>query len=226
MKYFLFDLDGTLTDPGLGITNSVMHALRRMGLAVPPREELYAYVGPPLTESFVNIGGVRREDAFTALGFFREYFSTRGILENEIYPGIPELLEEIRSGGGVIVLATGKPLPFAEKILEHFGIKRYFDYLAGNDMAEKYTKKRDLIEDVLREAGVSAANKKECVMIGDRSHDVIGAHEAGIEAVGVLYGYGSLEELEGCRAERIAKDVGELREICRELLGSQNGSDK
>ena len=223
MKCFLFDLDGTLTDPGIGITNSVMYALRKLGLPVPPREELYAFVGPPLTQSFVRLCGVREEDAPLAIAYYREYFGPKGILENEIYPGIPELLAEIREGGGKIILATAKPLAFAERIVEHFGIRHCFDHLAGNDMSEKYKKKSALIEDALAAAGIPPGNKKDCVMVGDRSHDIEGAREAGIAGIGVLYGYGSREELTDSGADFIAADVGELREIILRIMAGEKG---
>lgn len=221
MKYFLFDLDGTLTDPGVGITNSVMYALEKLGRPVPPREELYAFVGPPLTESFVNLCGVPREDAPLAIAYYREYFGPRGLLENEIYPGIPELLADIKAAGGKVILATAKPLHFAERILEHFNIKQFFDFTAGNNMTEKYKKKCGLIEDVLQAAGVTPDNKKDCVMVGDRSHDVEGAHEAGIAGIGVLYGYGSFAELSACAPEYIARDVEELRGIIMGLTDAR-----
>ena len=133
MKYVLFDLDGTLTDPGLGITNSVMHALDRFGIEKPPREELYCFIGPPLTDSFNKKFGIPVERAPEAIGYFREYFAEKGILENEIYPGIPELLEALHKKGDMVVLATAKPLRFAKRILDYFDIAKWFDYAAGNE---------------------------------------------------------------------------------------------
>ena len=132
MKYVLFDLDGTLTDPGLGITTSVMHALDRFGIEKPPREELYCFIGPPLTDSFNKKFGIPVERAPEAIGYFREYFAEKGILENEIYPGIPELLEALHKKGDKVVLATAKPLRFAKRILDYFDIAKWFDYAAGN----------------------------------------------------------------------------------------------
>lgn len=218
MKYVLFDLDGTLTDPGLGITNSVMHALDRFGIEKPPREDLYCFIGPPLTDSFNKKFGIPVERAPEAIGYFREYFADKGILENDIYPGIPELLEALHEKGDKVILATAKPLRFAERILDYFGIAKWFDYVAGNDMAETYMKKSDLLNDIFAALGLGPGDLADCLMVGDRNHDIEGAHEAGIKAVGVLYGYGSREELEGAGADFVAETVEELGRI----LGIRN----
>lgn len=213
MKYVLFDLDGTLTDPGLGITNSVMHALDRFGIEKPPREELYCFIGPPLTDSFNKKFGIPVERAPEAIGYFREYFSEKGILENEIYPGIPELLEALHKKGDMVVLATAKPLRFAKRILDYFDIAKWFDYVGGNDMAETYMKKSDLLRDIFAALGLGEDDLADCLMVGDRNHDVDGAHEAGIKAVGVLYGYGGRDELEAAGADFIVDDVDGLAKL-------------
>ena len=213
MKYVLFDLDGTLTDPGLGITNSVMHALDRFGIEKPPREELYCFIGPPLTDSFNKKFGIPVERAPEAIGYFREYFAEKGMLENEIYPGIPELLEALHKKGDMVVLATAKPLRFAKRILDYFDIAKWFDYAAGNDMAETYMKKSDLLRDIFAALGLGEDDLADCLMVGDRNHDVDGAHEAGIKAVGVLYGYGGRDELEAAGADFIVDDVDGLAKL-------------
>ena len=213
MKYVLFDLDGTLTDPGLGITNSVMHALDRFGIEKPPREELYCFIGPPLTDSFNKKFGIPVEKAPEAIGYFREYFAEKGILENEIYPGIPELLEALHKKGDMVVLATAKPLRFAKRILDYFDIAKWFDYVGGNDMAETYMKKSDLLRDIFAALGLGEDDLADCLMVGDRNHDVDGAHEAGIKAVGVLYGYGGRDELEAAGADFIVDDVDGLAKL-------------
>ena len=213
MKYVLFDLDGTLTDPGLGITNSVMHALDRFGIEKPPREELYCFIGPPLTDSFNKKFGIPVERAPEAIGYFREYFAEKGILENEIYPGIPELLEALHKKGDMVVLATAKPLRFAKRILDYFDIAKWFDYAAGNDMAETYMRKSDLLRGSFAALGLGEDDLADCLMVGDRNHDVDGAHEAGIKAVGVLYGYGGRDELEAAGADFIVDDVDGLAKL-------------
>ena len=126
IKYLLFDLDGTLTDPGEGITNSVAYALRKFGIEVENRAELYKFIGPPLVNSFMEYYGFSREDAERALAYYREYFAPHGIFENEIYPGIAGMLERLDGAGKTLILATSKPQEFAKKILEHFEIDRYF----------------------------------------------------------------------------------------------------
>ena len=213
MKYVLFDLDGTLTDPGLGITNSVMHALDRFGIEKPPREELYCFIGPPLTDSFNKKFGIPVERAPEAIGYFREYFVFNDTATTEIYPGIPELLKALHEKGDKVVLATAKPLRFAKRILDYFDIAKWFDYVAGNDMAETYMKKSDLLRDIFAALGLGENDLADCLMVGDRNHDVDGAHEAGIKAVGVLYGYGGRDELEAAGADFIADDVDGLAKL-------------
>ncbi|MBR0157289.1 MAG: HAD hydrolase-like protein [Clostridia bacterium] len=208
-KYNLFDLDGTLTDPALGITNSVMHALEKTGLPVPPREELYRYIGPPLVFSFQTYAGMDEAAAEKALLYYRERFSAGGLFENEIYPGIAELLEELKRGGGKVILATGKPEEFAAMILEHFGILKYFDFVAGNTLDEKRPEKRDVFGHILsRYPDISGDNT---VMVGDRCYDIFAAKEFGVRSVGVLYGFGSEEELRNAGADAAADTVETLR---------------
>ena len=129
-RYILFDLDGTLTDPGMGITNSVAYALDKFSITVPDRSELYKFIGPPLVDSFMNYYGFSEEDANRAVAYYREYFKPTGIYENEIYDGVPELLEGLKAQGKTVILATSKPEIFAHEILKHFGIFSYFDLAA------------------------------------------------------------------------------------------------
>lgn len=209
--YNLFDLDGTLTDPGPGITNSVMYALERSGRPVPPREELYKFIGPPLVYSFRTYCGMSEEEAVRALGYYRERFSQGGLFENEIYPGIAELLRDLSIAGGKVILATSKPEEFAEQILDHFGILGYFDLVAGNTLSEARPEKKQVLDYILSlRPDVCAAN---AVMVGDRSYDVLAAREIPIPGVGVLFGYGSREELVSSGADHIAASVRELRKL-------------
>ena len=203
--HILFDLDGTLTDPGLGITNAVMYALERYGIRVSDRRELYCFIGPPLVDSFMRFYGFSADDARAAVDVYREYFADKGIFENEVYPGIPALLKRLRAAGLKLVMATSKPEPFAVRIAEHFGIAEYFDCIAGAAMDETRTQKWEVIEYALDRCGV--ADRDRVLMVGDREHDVLGAARCGLSCLGVLYGYGSREELEHAGACAVAETV-------------------
>lgn len=144
-EYALFDLDGTLTDPALGITNSIMYALDKMGREIPPRESLYSFIGPPLVQSFQSLG-MTKDEAETALRTYREYFSVKGLFENKVYDGIPEALETLSNAGVKIILATSKPELYAAQILEHFSLDKYFTSVCGASMDEKRVDKADVIK--------------------------------------------------------------------------------
>lgn len=206
-KTVLFDLDGTLTDPGLGITNSVAYALKKYGIEVSDREKLYSFIGPPLKDSFKKYYGFSDEKAMEAIMYYREYFSDKGIFENEVYDGIKELLRRVKESGRKIVLATSKPEEFALRILEHFELTEFFDVVAGASMDEKRNKKGDVIKYALEKGCLTP---EDAVMIGDREHDVLGAQENGIDTIGVLYGYGSRDELEKAGAMHIAETVDDV----------------
>lgn len=208
-KTILFDLDGTLTDPGLGITNSVKFALDRFGIHVEDNRELYPFVGPPLIDSFMKFYGLSREQAETAVVYFREYFKDKGIFENVPYEGIKELLSDLKAAGKTLVVATSKPELFARQILEHFEMTAYFTYVAGANFDETRTLKSEVIRYALDSIGL--ADVSTCVMVGDREHDIIGAKAFGMHSVGVLYGYGSREEFEKAGATHIAESVEALR---------------
>ena len=198
--YLFFDLDGTLTDPCEGITNSILHALDRMGKDKPERSLLQRFIGPPLTGSFRSFLGMTKEEADTALRYYREVYSVTGLFENEVYPGIPEALGELREAGFLLCLATSKPEPFARRILEHFSLDVYFAEICGATLDGSRETKADVILELLRR--LSGDKNGRYLMIGDRRHDAEGAREAGIPTVGVLWGYGSREELTaaGCAA--------------------------
>jgi phosphoglycolate phosphatase len=207
-KYCLFDLDGTLTDPALGITASVAYALEKFGIEVSDRAELNKFIGPPLMYSFKTYFGFTDDMAKQAMAYYRERFSSGGLYENEIYPGIAELLKNIKAGGGRVLLATSKPEEFASMILEHFDILKYFDFVAGNTLDETRPEKRQVIEHILGNyPDISAEN---AVMVGDREYDVLAAKEFSLPSVGVLFGYGSLEELTNAGADMLAEDVSAL----------------
>lgn len=206
--WILFDLDGTLTDPAQGITNSIAYALWKMGRAVPDRKELTRFIGPPLLETFRMDFGFSEDEAGTALRYFRAYFSEKGIYENRIYEGIGELLGALKMSGKMLAVATSKPEPFAVRILEHFGIADYFSCVAGSRIDETRTEKADVIRYALEKAGKFA--DRTAVMVGDRMYDILGARAAGIASVGVLYGFGTREELAAAGAPFLAADIEEV----------------
>ena len=208
--HILFDLDGTLTDPGVGITNSVAYALERYGIHISDRRTLYPFIGPPLTDSFQRFYGFSAADARAAVDVYREYFADRGIFENELYPGIPALLQRLRDAGLRLVIATSKPEGFAARIAEHFGIAQYFDCIAGAAMDETRSRKWEVIEYALARCGVT--DRGRVLMVGDREHDVQGAACCALPCLGVLYGYGSRDELcsaGACAAVPRVQAVGE-----------------
>ena len=207
-KYILFDLDGTLTDPGLGITNSVMYALKKFGIYENDRTSLYRFIGPPLKESFADFCGFSPEQCELAVSYYREHFRDTGIFENSVYTGIPELLTQLKERGRTLIVATSKPEVFAVRILKHFGLYRHFAYTAGAAMDDSRSLKADVIRYALEQCGVT--DKSEAVMIGDRKHDIIGAKENGIHSVGVLYGYGDIAELQAAGADCIAAEPADI----------------
>lgn len=210
-KNILFDLDGTLTDPAIGITNSVMYALERFGISVEERSGLYKFIGPPLMYSFKQFYGFSDSDAKLALDYYRERFRDGGLFENEIYAGIEPMLKRLNEKGCRVILATSKPEEFAGEILRHFGILQYFTFVAGNTLDEARPEKRQVISHIL--ANYPELEHEATVMVGDRSYDVLGAKEFGIPCIGVLYGYGSREELTQAGADAIAEDVDALRAL-------------
>lgn len=210
-RYILFDLDGTLTDPGLGITNSVMYSLKKFGIEVTDRASLYKFIGPPLRESYQRFFGFSPEDAEKATAYYREYFSEKGLYENQVYPGIHQLLAALRNAGATLVLATSKPEIFANEILRHFDLDQYFTVVAGATMDHTRNEKADVIAYALKTAGVQ--DLREAIMIGDREHDVLGAKKNALAAIGVLYGYGSEEELRAAGAIALAENSAALEKL-------------
>ena len=206
-----FDLDGTLTDPGLGITNSVMHALRHYGIEENERSRLYCFIGPPLKDSFMKYYGFPEVKAQEAIGVYREYFAVKGLYENEVYPGIPEMLRALRDSGYRLAVATSKPETFSEQILEHFGLLPYFSLVAGASMDEVRVRKEDVIAYAMEQLGLR--DPKKVLMVGDREHDIIGAKANGMDAAGVLFGYGSREELQEAGADYLAETPEELLQL-------------
>lgn len=210
-----FDLDGTITDPGEGITNSVAYALSKFGIEENDRKKLYPFIGPPLYDSFVNYYGMTHNDANLAIAYYREYFAPIGIFENEVYDGVYDMLGSLKANGKTLVLATSKPEEFARSILEHFDLVKYFDLVFGATMDEKRNKKDEVIAYALSESGTDPQNG---VMVGDRKYDVCGGRKNGLLTVGVLFGYGSRSELSEAGADHIAESVYELKKILLEKI--------
>jgi phosphoglycolate phosphatase len=191
MDAIFFDLDGTLTDPKPGITRSIQYALQKLDLPVPSQDELTWCIGPPLRDSFVTLlGGDSRADL--AVTLYRERFGDVGLYENAVYPDIEYILTALKRSHGRLFVATSKARVFAERIIEHFGLSSYFERVFGAELDGTRVHKTDLLAYALDKTGVEASR---ALMIGDRSHDIIGAKNNGMDALGVLYGYGSREEL-------------------------------
>lgn len=213
--HIFFDLDGTLTDPAQGITNSFIHALKFYGLPIPSYEELCKLIGPPLPYSFETTFGFAPDKAMEAVAKYREYFSTKGLFENKVYSGIPELLQTLKEQGKHLVVATSKPEEYSIKILEHFNLAQYFDFICGSLMDESRSKKSEVIAYALECCGLGEADKDKILMVGDRFHDIEGAKANGLKSCGVLFGYGSRQELEKSGADYIVKDINELLEVIK-----------
>ena len=208
----LFALDGTLTDPAEGITKAVEAALNHYGITVADRAALHKFIGPPLDESFPEFYGFDAARTAEATEVFRAYFDRQGWRENIPYPGVEDMLRDLRAAGKRLLVATSKPEVFALRIMEHFGLAQYFDHICGAPMDnQEGAKKAAVIRDALRRAGVE--DLSTAVMVGDRRHDIDGARQAGLEAVGVLWGYGDLQELEASHPVHIVESFDGLKRV-------------
>ncbi len=212
-KYIIFDLDGTLTDPFEGITNSVRFAMEKMGREIPAGFDLGKFIGPPLYYSFEEFFGMSKEDSEVAVDLFREYYNQKGLYENVIYDGISDLLAYIRDCGGLALVGTSKPQVFAERVLHEFDIHKYFNAISGADMKEAHSSKEHIIRHSMSLAGIPESEYKYCLMVGDRMFDIEGAKLCGIDSVGVLWGYGSKHELVSEGATYIAESADDIKKI-------------
>lgn len=210
-NYLLFDLDGTITDSESGITRCVEYALNHFGIQVNDLRELSRFIGPPLLDSFKDFYHFTDEQAAIATAKYRERYTDKGIYENELYPGIKELLAEAVRQGKTVILATSKPEIFARRILDYFELSSYFSFVAGSGLDGSLHTKTDVINYILQSNNITALS--EVVMIGDRKHDIIGAKNVGIDSIGVLYGFGDYDELAQAGATYIVKDMEELRNL-------------
>ncbi len=208
--FILFDLDGTLTDSAEGIVNSVVYALERKGIPYTSKQELRRFVGPPLQASFREYCGFSEEEAKEAVRIFREYFTEKGIYENTVYEGVPEMLQALYESGFTLAVATSKPEAFAKQILERFDLAKYFTVIAGASMDG--TDKPTVIRQTLSRLHTEPSSR--VLMVGDREHDIFGAKEVGVSSLGVLYGYGSEKELKEAEADGIIALPAEITSYC------------
>lgn len=207
-QHILFDLDGTITESGIGITRSVAYALRKKGIEETDQRKLDRFIGPPLLETFMEHYGFTPEEAMQGVADFREYYAVKGIFENRVYDGVEQMLKALKKAGKHCVLATSKPEEYAEQILKHFGLDGYFSTVAGATMDEKRTDKISVIAYALEKAGIT--DRSKTIMVGDREHDILGAKAHGLSSIGVLYGYGSREELETAGATWIVSSAEDI----------------
>lgn len=213
-QYILFDLDGTLTDPKVGITTCVQYALESFGIEEPDPDKLEPFIGPPLKESFQNFYNMSEEDADKAVAKYRERFNDTGIFENELYGGIHDLLRTLKAGGMHLAVASSKPTVYVERILKHFKIDKYFEVVVGSELDGTRTDKPQVIQEVLHQFFPDhQVHYDEVYMVGDRKYDIQGAKTFRIESVGVTYGYGSMEELKEAKADYIVQSVAELKKF-------------
>lgn len=211
IKYILFDLDGTLTDPEEGITKSLQYALMHMGVQVEDLTTLRRHIGPPLKEGLMEFWRFDEEKTEEAIIWYREYFAEKGMYQNNVYSGVKALLETLVAHNKMLILATSKAEKYAKLIMEHFGLDQYFVDICGASMDGSRGKKGDVIRYALDKNNIS--NQDEVIMVGDRLHDILGAKENEIKSIGVLYGFGSKEELKSAGADKIAVDLEELEHM-------------
>lgn len=209
---FLFDLDGTLTDPELGITTCVQYALEHFGIHEPDRSKLLPFIGPPLKTSFMGLYSMTPSEADEAVRKYRERFSTVGMFENRVYEGTEELLNSLKERGKTLAIATSKPIEFTMEILKHFNLLKYFDYVSGASLTGKSLgEKPEIIREAIERIGCQ--KKDKMIMIGDREMDINGARENGIASVGVRFGYAEKNELEDAGADYIVDTMEDLKEL-------------
>lgn len=222
-QYLLFDLDGTLTDPKVGITTCVQYALHSLGIEEPDLDKLEPFIGPPLKESFRQFYHLNEEQVEEAVKKYRERFQDVGLFENELYKGIPEMLRTLQSKGVFLAVASSKPTVFVQRILEHFQIAKYFKVVVGSELDGTRVEKEEVVKEALSQLfGDKPIQYDKVYMIGDRKFDIEGARAIGVESVGVAYGYGSMEELKAAKADYIVRDVEELQKFL--LRGSEDNT--
>ena len=211
--YIAFDLDGTLTDPEVGLVKGFMYAFDRVGIKYDDPKALRRYIGPPLHEEWKREYGFTEEETARAIAIFREYYDEHGWAENRVYEGIVELLEALKAMGKTIVLATSKPENTARRIMALFGLDKYFDFCGGASTSSTRDKKWEVLEYSLLSVG--ATDKSRCILIGDRKYDAEGASIYGIDSIGVLWGHGSEEEIVSSGFTYVAKTPDDVLNILK-----------
>lgn len=204
----LFDLDGTLSDSKPGIEAGIKYALSKYGIKIENDEQMRKYLGPPIRDSFREFNGFDEETCEQAVAYYREYYSEKGLFENNLYPGMKDLLSSLKAAGKILLTATSKPQEYTDRIVDYFGIRQYFDFIAGSNMDGTRNRKAEVIRYSLDSAGITDFSKT--VMVGDRKYDILGAKEIGIDSIGVLYGYGNREEFEEAGATFIVENVADI----------------
>ena len=212
--FIFFDLDGTISDSALGITNAVSYALEHMGIQPPPREKLLHYIGPPLIRTFSSDYDLTPAEGERAVELYREYYNVTGIYECRMYAGMDELLRRLREAGARLVLATCKPTVMATRVLDHFGLTPYFEMVSGPELDGTRNEKHEVVAYALEQLGIDSPHR--VIMVGDRRDDVLGAKACGVDCVGVLWGFGSHEELEAAGAVKTVDSGDQLLDF---LLG-------
>ncbi|NLP15979.1 MAG: HAD-IA family hydrolase [Clostridiales bacterium] len=215
MDYVLLDLDGTITNPKEGITKSVQYGLKAMNIHIDDLDSLTKHIGPPLREGFMEYYGFNEEEAEATVKKYREYYIETGIHQNELYEGMERLLTRLKQAGKYLIVATSKPEELAVKVLEGFHLENYFDDICGASFDTSRESKAAVIKYALEKNSIT--NLDKVVMVGDRKYDILGAKEAGISSIGVLYGFGSEKELREAGADRIVATVEEVYEAIMEM---------
>lgn len=211
-RVIAFDLDGTLTNPELGLIRGFVYAFKKLGIEYGEPASLRRFIGPPLYEEWQREFGFSFEEASHAIEVFREYYNIYGWRENEVYPGIPEMLQELSEAGKTLIVATSKPETTAKKVLRLFGLDKYFLTIDGASNNGSNDSKSSILKRAIEKTG---ALPSECILVGDRKYDAEGARAVGADSLGVLWGHGSCEELESCGFTAIAKTP---REVQKRLL--------
>lgn len=211
-KYILFDLDGTLTEPKEGITKSVAYALSHFGINENP-DDLTHFIGPPLIESFKRYYNFSEEDALEAVRLYRVRFGDVGKFENKVIDGIEQMLNSLKASGKILAVSSSKPEIFVKQILDKFELSKYFDFAVGATMDGSISEKADVIFETFKRMNLTESDLKNTVMVGDRLHDILGAHKCGIKCVGVKFGYAKENELEEYGADYISNTVTDLKEF-------------
>lgn len=214
-KYLLFDLDGTLTNPKVGITKSVQYALAKFNIVESNLDTLEKFIGPPLKDSFMNYYAFSQNQAAEAIKIYREYFEDIGLYENKMYSGMDELLGELKQRNIVLCVATSKPTVFAKRIIKHFNLDKYFSIIVGSNLDGTRVQKSEIISWVINKMEIK--NRNEVLMIGDRKYDIVGAKSCYLDSVGVLYGFGSKDELLESNPTYMANNILDLRELLLDI---------